>query len=360
MCDNLFFSLLRTALWDKEESLSLLAEGDVAEILEEAERQTVTALIFDAMTMYGIKSPIRVMLKYFSYSEVVKQYNRKLNAASLALGRLLSQNGVDYAIVKGQVLANLYPKPLLRQPGDIDFYCDSNDFERAKRIINQTWRIKFEENYSKKHLSFVYKGVAFEMHFLLIKFYNKRKNNYWECLLHNDNGSDVLIDGKPVKTLSPSLHTLYVFLHLYSHLMNLGIGLRQFCDLAVMLHACQSEIDYEELKQELKTLGMEKAFCACGSILVRQLGLPAEEFPYVLTDKDEHYANKILNVVFYRGNLGHYNKKSGIRGWKHNIESVCIKISHFIKFMPLAPGYSCHWLVYQLFKKHFETDSSIR
>ena len=351
MLNKLLFDLLRTALWGQGGTLPLLAEKDGTEVLKEAEKQTLTALVLDAMDWLGVKLPGELVLSYIAYSAQVEQENRQLNAAVRALGRLLAKNGVDYAIVKGQVVASLYPNPLLRQSGDIDFYCDNENFDKAKAIIRQEWGIAFDDTDSDKHLHFDYKGVTFEMHFSLTSFYNKRKNEYWKQLLREDEDTEVIIDGQLVKTLSPTLHILYVFLHLYHHLLELGVGLRQFCDLAIMLHTYKVEIDHDALRQHLKVFGMEKAFRACGSISVNQLGLPAEEFPYVLTDQDLRYGDKILGVVSYRGNMGHYNKRNGFHGWKHNLESTGIKISHFLKFMPLAPDYSCRWLAYELGRK---------
>ena len=346
----LLFSLLRTVLW--RDISKLTPPIDVClETLKEAERQTVIALVLDAMDKCGIKLPSETLFDYIACLTQVEQDNKKLNAAVRALGRLLTKSNVGYAIVKGQVVGSLYPNPFLRQSGDVDFYCDNENFDRAKRILSQEWGVKYDDTDSDMHLHFDYKEVTFEMHFSLTSFYNKRKDDYWQNLLRKDNGIEVIIDGKSVKTLSPNLHILYVFIHLYHHLMELGVGLRQLCDLAVMLHAYKAKFDYETLRHHLKELGIEKAFRACGSILVRQLGLPAEEFPYKLTDKDKLYSNKILDVVFYRGNMGHYNKKSGFHGWKHNVESTGIKISHFLKFMPLAPDYSTRWLTYELGKK---------
>lgn len=348
---QLLTRLLRTALWGGVgPSPSFLATAGL-QVLEEAEKQTVTALVLDAMDKCGVKLPSEVVLSYFSCSAQVEQGNRRLNAAVKALDSLFTKNGVDYAVVKGQMVASLYPNPLLRQSGDVDFYCDHDNFDRAREVIGQEWSVAFDDSDSDKHLDFDYNGVTFEMHFSLTSFYNKRKNDYWGQLLSEDKGAEVIIDGQPVRTLSPTLHTLYVFLHLYHHLMELGVGLRQFCDLAVMLHAYKEDIDHDTLRLHLKTLGMEKAFRACGSVLVNQLGLPVEEFPYVITDKDRRYGNKILDVVFYRGNMGHYNKKNGFNGWKHNLESTGIKISHFLKFMPLAPDYSCRWLSHELGRK---------
>lgn len=348
---KLHFVFLRNALWNVVEDASVISVTIARQILVVAENQTVTALVMDAMNKCGVKLPAEVVLNYYSYSAQVEHDNLKLNAAAKALGRLLSQNDINFAIVKGQVVGSLYPNPLLRQPGDVDFYCDSKNFEKAKEVLQKSWGVVLDPKDSDHHVHFDYKGVTFEMHFSLTSFYNKQKNDYWEQLLREDKGSEVVIEGQSVQTLSPTLHTLYVFLHLYHHLMELGVGLRQFCDLAVMLHAYKNAIDYSSLRQHLKTLDMERAFRACGSIVVHQLGLPAEEFPFPLTDRDEFYGKKILSIVFYRGNMGHYNKKSGFHGWKHNIESTGIKVSHFLKFMPLAPEYSCGWLSHELSRK---------
>ena len=98
-------------------------------------------------------------------------------------------------------------------------------------------------------------------------------------------------------------------------------------------------------------LGMKKAYRACGSILIDYLGLPKQELGYEVTEYDRRYARKILSVVFYRGNMGHYNKKNGFHGWPHKVEAAAIKISHFMKFMPLAPRYSFH-LLWHVFRRN--------
>ncbi len=161
-------------------------------------------------------------------------------------------------------------------------------------------------------------------------------------------GASVDIDGYQIKTLSPTLHTLYVFIHLYSHLLALGVGLRQFCDLAVMLHYCKGQIDMEALRGHLEALGLDKAYRACGNILVDKLGLPAEDLGFSLSDSDWKSGKRVLDVVMYRGNMGHYNNRNGFSGWKHKVESLGIKVSHFVKFMPLAPGYSCGWMWHEI------------
>jgi alanyl-tRNA synthetase len=115
-----------------------------------------------------------------------------------------------------------------------------------------------------------------------------------------------------------------------------------------LLATSVSGVDMNALREHLQEFGLEKAYRACGIILVDYLCLPEESLGYKLTDSDRKYGKKILEVVFYRGNMGHYNKRGGFKGWKHKIESVFIKFSHFIKFMPLAPSFSCGWLWYEI------------
>ena len=214
-----FFCLLRNSLWgDCEAVITDVTQNQC--ILKEAERQAVTPLVLNAMDGCGVKLPEEVVADYLLYSIQVEQDNRKLNKAVSALDGLLKKNGINYAIVKGQAIGHLYPNPMLRESGDIDFYCDRENFEKAKAVLQQSWGVEFDTANSDHHLHFDYKGVTFELHYALESFYNNQKDNYWEKLIEKDKGCEVMIGDKPVKTLSPMLHTLYVFLHLYHHLMN--------------------------------------------------------------------------------------------------------------------------------------------
>ena len=241
-------------------------------------------------------------------------------------------------------MGSYYPNPAVRISGDIDYYCNAKNFSLSQSTIEQEWGIKSDRKVSKKHIHFRYEDITYEGHFILADLYNKKRNSYFQNLLDGDKGTTVRIGDYPVKTLSPTLHVLYVFIHLYHHLLALGVGLRQFCDMAVMLHYSKDDIDMDVLCEHLQTLGMVRAYRACGSILVDYLGLPEKELGYTLSDSDRRYGMRVLDVVNYRGNMGHSNKRNGLRGWKHKVESATIKLSHFVKFAPLAPDYSCCWM----------------
>lgn len=348
------FVYLRETLWRQKEGVSSSLSGKQAcSLLQEAEKQAVSGLVIDALIRNDVRIPHEILFNSIGLQEQIKHSNLKLNEGVKLLHQLFSNNNVSYVVVKGQVVASYYPDPLIRQSGDVDYYCNNDNFPKSLKAIEEAWIINPDIEESSIHIHFEKDSVIYEGHYSLALLYNKKKDAYWQKILDEDMGATVDIGGAKVATLTPTIHALYIFLHLYRHLMELGVGLRQFCDWAIILHYCKDCIDHHKLQQHLKVLGLEKAYRACGSILVDYLGLPQKEFGYTITDKDRSYGSKVLDVVFYRGNMGHFNKRHGYVGLKHKLEAVGIKVSHFVKFMPLAPGFSCNWLWYGLSKKTF-------
>lgn len=347
---NVFlFALLREGLWRGDEDLpGAFSTKATARLFILAKQQAVAGIIFESLIRNNIKISKKSVFEAVALVGQIKKQNIVVNYGVCDLYDVFSSSDVKYVVVKGQTAASYYPDQLLRQSGDIDYFCDNYNFPLSQKAINQVWGVDGERNCSEKHVHFDRNGVMYEGHFELLDLYNKRKEDYWKRLLTEDSGTTVTIDGRQIKTLSPTLHVLYIFLHLYHHLMSLGVGLRQFCDMAVMLHYAKEEIDMSALRRNLHELGMEKAWKACGSILVDNLGLQEDELGFSLAKRDRRYGKKIMNVVLYRGNMGHYNKHNGFSGWKHKVEAMCIKVSHFIKFMPLAPTYSFGWLGHEM------------
>lgn len=349
---ELFLKLVRNALWQTEEELpGELSAKMAANILRGGKEQGLLGLVGDALVRNKIKMPEEQYLEFMVLMMKVKRSNEEVNEGLRRLKTLLDERGVSFVVVKGQAVGAYYPDPMLRQAGDIDYYCDAENFPKAQQAVREEWGIDADANGSQFHIHYNYKDVTYEGHFALTTFYSKKMDGYWQWLLDEDKNVSLCCEGGKVRVLSATMHTLYVFVHLYSHLIGLGVGFRQFCDLAVMLHACHDEIDHEHLHKILRTLDMERAFRAVGCILTDSLGMPPQDLGYALTEKDRRYARRLLNIVKHCGNMGHYNKKSGDSGWRHNVESAGIKLSHFMKLWPLAPAYSRRWIAYELTKK---------
>lgn len=354
--ENLLFLLLRDALWhDQEELPTSLSEEEASKLFKISEKQAVSGLVVEALTRNNVGLPQDIVFEAVGLQEQIKAQSWHVNRGVIALHNILLAEDINYAIVKGQIVASYYPSPLLRQSGDIDFYLSQEKYKAGLSFLKSSWGVEADIHGSEKHADFLYDGNIYEAHFVLTDLLSKERNDYFQKLVDADGGSTVIVDGREIKTLSPTLHVLYVFLHLWFHLMALGVGLRQFCDLAVMLRGNVNlndndnrNVNLDELRVHLKALGMEKAYKACGSILVDYLGLSQKETGYIITDSDRRYGKRILDIVLYRGNMGHHNKLGGFHGWKHKTEAMGIKLAHFVKFYSLSPTYTRQWLWHEV------------
>lgn len=311
---------------------------------EMAEKQAITGMVLGELEKENPKRltiPQNLLLQWIGYGEQIKQQNVLVDKELVALVKLLNEYQIQYAVVKGQAVGAYYERPELRASGDIDFYCEPEYVVHAKKAICKEWGIIMEQGDSPYHYHFEHNGVTFELHFKLFLFYQKQRKTYWEKIVHDAMGHHVKIGNTQVLTLEPTVHALYVFLHLYNHLTKVGVGLRQFCDLSMLL---QTDLNRERLKKHLSVLGMEKAFRACEYVLRECLGLEDKFLLYEINANDEKNGRRMRAIVFYRGNMGHYNKRNGWSGIGHKIESACIKISHFVKFFWLSPGYHLGWM----------------
>ena len=349
---ELFLRLVRNALWQTEEELpEELSANMAANILRGGKEQGMLGLVIDGLRRNKVRMPEEQSLEMMVLLMKVKRSNEEVNEGIGRLKELFDERGIDYVVVKGQAVGTYYPDPMLRQAGDIDYYCDAQNFPKAQEAVREAWGIEAGTNGSLRHIYYQHEGVSYEGHFILTNFYSKKQDRYWQQLVDEDTKIIVNIEGMEIKTLSPTMHALFIFVHLYDHLLNLGVGFRQLCDLAVMLLYCREETDHNRMREILKALGMERAFCAIGCLLTDSLGMPKEDFPYKLTKRDRNSAQCIFDIVRYRGNMGHYNIKNYEEGWRNNIEMKCIKFSHFVKLFMLAPGYNSRWFIHMIKKK---------
>ena len=181
MAVDVLFELLQSALWgDELRTKTITKTGtELDEVLAVAEQQTVVPLVLQAMERAQVELSREGRRRMLIYTQKSVKHNRKLNQEIGALMTLLQQHGIDYVVVKGQVLASYYAHPVLRQGGDIDFYCDTKNFSKAHDIIRQEWDVEEHESDPGFHEHFSRHGIDFEMHYSLVHLHNRQKDAYW-------------------------------------------------------------------------------------------------------------------------------------------------------------------------------------
>lgn len=375
--NDVLLRILRNALWKDPLPEVPIPHDNLVMLMKAAEEQTVVGMVCSALMSPDNHFTIGsqdVAYLYATHSDV-KEHNKAANAELQALCQLLNANNIHYVVVKGQTIAACYPAPLDRVSGDIDFYVHPNDFVRAKKIIDEQflkedgkWDASDNGNRNteepNQHIAFKRNHVHYEMHFCLMKFASLRNQRYFDNQVNKATLSPSIrwINSKQetaVPVLPPTLNLVYTFLHLYHHLVELGCGLRQFIDIAVLLST--QDIDSDELRRHLHALDMEHAFEHVLNIVRHPLGLPESFIPL---DKNEEMEDKqnsknkknsvkekkcennketkitreILNIIFTHGNFGFHHQKYAFRsGWRYYIDTTKRKLQHYWLFYKLSP-----------------------
>lgn len=331
-----FFKILQCALWGEKFDQPLTAE-EFLWVMALAEQQTVMGLVFDLLSGQQSGADRKVVLKYAGKYAKIQRKNQSANIELQDFVSICHQNAIDMLVVKGQTIGILYPNPLLRISGDIDFLI-KDDYYVVKPQIEEAFGVQLPKKMIEREISFTRNKMLYELHNNLIAFGSKRNKAYWKQLMDEmwKEPFYVTVDEIRVRTLPPTVNAVYLFIHLFFHLIREGVGLRQFCDWAVFLHAYRDKIDVEQLKSILERLDIIKAFRAFGHILVGDLGLPSSSFPLEITTEDMKWRKTILRDVFKGGNFGKKNHKAKST-LMFKMETVRLALRNTFRYYTLAP-----------------------
>ena len=232
---KIFFDFLRFCIGSAKEIPDSLKEADWKELYAIAKKQCLVGVLFD-----GIKKlpPAEVgmskdlLLQWMAESQMLEKANVRLNDAAIQVSEWFRKKGFRTCILKGQGNALMYPNPYSRTPGDIDIWVEGGD----KRVISFVRSISPHEKACYHHIEFPsYKGVEVEVHYrpsFLLCFWNNRKlQKYYERVKEEQFSHRVML-GEQGEIAIPTMEFNLIFqlTHIFSHLMNEGIGLRQLVD----------------------------------------------------------------------------------------------------------------------------------
>ena len=181
-----------------------------------------------------------LLLQWMAKSQMLEKANVRLNDAAIQVSEWFRKKGFRTCILKGQGNALMYPNPYSQTPGDIDIWVEGGD----KRVISFVRSISSHEKACYHHIEFPsYKGVEVEVHyrpsFLLCFWHDRKLQKYYEREKEEQFSHRVML-GEQGEIAIPTVEFNLIFqlTHIYAHLMNEGIGLRQLLDYYYVLCDC--------------------------------------------------------------------------------------------------------------------------
>lgn len=340
---KLLIDLMRHELFATPVEGRELSDADYHALMDLARRQTVQGLVCSALMDGGFTLGRDSSSFLFMETLQLKKANQKVSQGLVNMTRLLQKHGIRFVIVKGQMVGSLYPHPDLRCPGDVDLYFPEGQYEKAKALVEGLVGKQLDKLSDGKHVEVEIGGVVFELHNILSQLSTTKHQQWFNHMIDeaiSRQTSTATILGVDVPTLDATENVLYVFMHLFFHLTAAGVGLRQFADLAMLIHhhAGLGDVDSERLRTYLNHLGYERAFRAVAAFLVEVLALPESEVPLPLLPRDYSYVRTIYNNVLAGGNFGRSHRRVKQLGVLHSMESGWLNIRQILTFAPLAPS----------------------
>lgn len=331
----ILLDLLKSALWNSSLNESSIINADWDDIYRLAKEQAVLALCLDGINHLPPKLMPLEECNREKWIAAMMKTERKNNIQNEKVTLLINEFrkiGLHPILMKGQSLATEYSNPIHRTCGDIDlFFRKKGEVEKAiewAKCYGKCTNEQHEHDYP-----FIWNGEVVELHYWMALLYNKKYNRILQDIIENEYRNEkvniVPIDGIGIETVPVTLYVLYQMVHISFHFLNDGIGLRQFCDLALYMRNHHDEIDFVKLNKWIHNLGMNQLAELYATFMCKKLGLETSAVPW---NTESPYLGILCDDIFAGGNFG--KLRFGFKG----------KTSFLIQKIKALP---LHWKNYQ-------------
>ncbi len=246
---SLFFELIQLSLGRRDCFSLCPSEKDWDELFELAKKQALVGVLFTGVERLPEEQrpPKDILLKWFAMTEMIEKENRRMNDIAVRVQERFLKDGFRSCILKGQGVATLYPKPLRRQSGDIDIWLEGE----RKHIIEYALGICKPKKILWYHLDFTaVKDTEVEVHYMpswMFNLFTDRRLQAWFKEKGNKmfKNSTTLPNGSLIHVPTQDFNIVYLLIHIYRHLFEEGIGLRQLMDYYFLLLSAKENSNYE-------------------------------------------------------------------------------------------------------------------
>ena len=337
-----FFALLKAGLWlESEKLVSLDGSVDWDKVYQLASEQSVIGLVIAGIERLksinpNLNIPQEILLQWIGEVQVIEQQNKKLNEAAEHLTRIFRNGGLRSCVLKGQGVARLYDVrckksdvrsqnseqssesskvqesqgargslSLRRQPGDIDLWVEGGR-EKVLQFLKSSY-LKTGTVVIHHVDTSIIDGVETEVHFLPSYSYNYLRYVKYKKFFKEEANQQFDHFDEQVGFAYPTLrfNAVYMMMHIFRHVFNEGIGLRQLMDYYfVLMHLTDEERKWAYGK--LKWLGLEKV---TGAVMYIMKVIFQMDEKYLLCSASKETGEFLLEEIQRGGNFGKFGER---------------------------------------------------
>lgn len=295
-------------------------ELNLSDIYEVSKQQGIWPLVFlsvqklyEKKLMQG-KPELMGALQQQILVSITKGATRK-EILKIILDELRAKN-ITVVLLKGDILADLYPFPDYRLSGDIDLLVKPGD-EKVIFKVFEKYGFEVEARMNKEHHSVCRHPAAgvVELHVALHDDYCEEIWFAGKTQIDEDFTDFTTKDGYQYEVLGLNDCFIYLTTHMIKHFLSGGAGMRQIMDILLFIRKYKDEIDFERYKKLMIELSFENFMDCCMDIGVNYLGFTADDLFYITGAKQsKKRIDAVLDDIEKCGLFGH--KDADLRDFK--------------------------------------------
>lgn len=332
--EGLFFELLQVAIGNRLALTSRPTDEEWEFLYDECDKHALLGITFCGVERLPKEQfpPFDVAAEWVHDAQVAKDRNKRLNAECEALTKYLECDGFGSCILKGQSNQVNFPEHLrdYRTAGDIDVWVmpkgeEGASLRKRRRSVMKYVKAKVgTQRVIYHHVDFPIMDTEVEIHFtpswMKSPFHNLRMQKYFEREWNNIEKTDY---GFYIP--SASLNVVYQLTHIFRHLFNEGIGLRQIIDYYFVLRKFEAErlegrVERLETLETLSRLGL-KRFASAVMWVIQEVLAPSslhsgeakdwqKLWPWMICEPNEKEGRFLLSEILQAGNFGKHDERA--------------------------------------------------
>lgn len=346
---NSFFELIQIAIGDRHSFDVAPSDGEWQELLNLAEEQALTGVLLEAIEKLPKEQlpPRDIRRQWLGMQSKIISKNTVMNARAAELTSLLAEAGYGSCVLKGQGTALYYPHPEHRASGDIDIWVEGRRKELLEFLApNYKFGV---QNWHHTPVEF-FSDVEVEVHhhptWLCNPIRDKRLRRYFSEQWPAQSAHST---GQGFNTPTPEFAYIYCLLHIFRHLLDEGVGLRQIMDL-YFIGLAMPDNSKRDVQRRIREFGLDKIAAGMMYVLREVFGLPESKFIYAA---DEKCGRFILDEIMQAGNFGKFDvRNSSLKGGSRalrGLKKFFGRQSRFMKYFPSEVLWIFPWRLWQFF-----------
>ncbi len=345
---NHFFELIQIAIGTRQTFDVAPSDDEWRYLFQVAEEQALVGVLLEAIEKLPQEQmpPRDIRRQWLGRQSMIISQNRVLDERAAELTTILAEAGFDSCVLKGQGTALYYPHPEQRMSGDIDIWVEGRRKELLL-FLREKYKLGRVQNWHHTPVS-IFDDVEVELHhhpsWLYNPMANNRLQNYYaeQWPIQHQHAS-----GKGFSNPTVDFAYVYCILHIYRHLLDEGVGLRQVLDLYYIVLALPDNAR-SKVQFCINRFGLGKI--ASGLMYVLQVVFAMPE-SFFICPVDERYGRFILDEILEAGNFGQFDERNvAIRSNNRAVRALrkfFVRQFRFVRYFPSEVLWIVPWRIWQ-------------